>query len=169
MNAIAFGTKRAFHGFLKVTRKPLAAMGLTAARFDMLSALLDSRPEGWPELGMRQSALRRVLGVSAPVVTRMLQRLEALGLVTRERVRYGDRRQRVVNLTTAGERCIAEARRMILRAVRRLVFLAICFGCHRDARQRLVHMDTLEGYLRGIRAMAGDTARLCYPWGHPDD
>jgi hypothetical protein len=32
VNAITFGTKRAFHGFLRVTRKQLVEMGLTAAR-----------------------------------------------------------------------------------------------------------------------------------------
>jgi hypothetical protein len=31
VNAITFGTKRAFHGFLRVTRKQLVKMGLTAA------------------------------------------------------------------------------------------------------------------------------------------
>ena len=56
MNAIAFGTKRAFHGFLRVTRKPFASLGLTAARFDMMSALW-----GGPRLG--PSGIRRVRAI----------------------------------------------------------------------------------------------------------
>ena len=169
MNAITFGTKRAFHGFLKVTRKPLAAMGLTAARFDMMSALLVDRRDELSSSTMWQSDLRRMLGVSAPVVTRMLKSLEALGLIKRQRPLWGDRRQMRVWLTDAGERCIRLARRVMLGAMRRRVLVAICFGRHRDADARFRHMDTLEGYLTSLRARFGDAARLYYPWGHPDD
>jgi len=167
MNAIAFGTKRAFHGFLRVTRKPFASLGLTAARFDMMSALW-----GGPHVGpqrTRQSDLRRTLGVSAPVVSRMVRALEALGWVERRRERCPDRRQVLVRLTAAGEECIRTARGLLLRAVRRLVFEAICFGRHRDWGQRLLHMDRLEGYLKALRDDFGDIATLYYRWGHPDD
>jgi DNA-binding MarR family transcriptional regulator len=170
MNAIAFGTKRAFHGFLRVTRKALGSLGLTAARFDMMCALL--RDDGFdprPSYETRQSDLRRTLGVTAPVVSRMLRALERLGLVARRRRPFGDRRQRWVELTTFGEKSIRKARRMLLRGVQRLVYAAICFGMHRDPSQRLIHMDQLEGYLRVLRHDFGDTARLYYPWGHPDD
>jgi DNA-binding MarR family transcriptional regulator len=169
MNAITFGTKRAFHGFLRVTRKPLASMGLTAARFDMLSVVLAARSAEGGFLGVWQSALRKALGVTAPVVTRMLRALEALGLVERVREQYRDRRQIRVWLTDAGQRCILEARGLMIRAMRKLVYMAICFGQHRDANKRLQHMDTLEGYLRSLRSSFGDTASLHYPWGHPDD
>ncbi|HTQ45353.1 MAG TPA: MarR family transcriptional regulator, partial [Polyangiaceae bacterium] len=65
-----------------MTRKPLASMGLTAARFDLLSALLTARGDrrSWR---VQQSDLRKTLGVTAPVVTRMLKALEAIGLVER--------------------------------------------------------------------------------------
>jgi DNA-binding MarR family transcriptional regulator len=169
MNAITFGTKRAFHGFLRVTRKPLASIGLTAARFDLLWALLTARRAEWQSDGVWQSKLRKRLGVTAPVVTRMLQALEAIGLVGRAREECEDRRQVRVWLTDAGRRCILEAQSVMLRAMRRLVYLAICFGQHREASKRLVHMDTLEGYLRALRSTFGDTATLYYAWGHPDD
>ena len=168
MNAITFGTKRAFHGFLKVTRKPLATWGLTAARFDMMW-LLQRRDESAPSPGVRQSNLRRALGVSASVVTRMLKSLERLGLVRREREARGDRRQMRVWLTDAGQRSIRQAQGVMVRAMRRLVYVAICFGQHRDERARLRHMDRLEGYLRALRKHFGDTAWLYYAWGHPDD
>jgi DNA-binding MarR family transcriptional regulator len=76
MNAIAFGTKRAFHGFLRVTRKALGSIGLTAARLDMMYALL--RIDGYERHRhheVRQSDLRRKLGVTAPVVRCMLRAL----------------------------------------------------------------------------------------------
>jgi DNA-binding MarR family transcriptional regulator len=169
MNAIAFGTKRAFHGFLRVTRKALASFGLTAARFDMMSALLfGDRPDPNVTRSIMQSELRRKLGVTSPVVTRMLRALEILGWVARRRYEH-DRRQRVVELTASGEECIRRARGMLLRGVQRVVYQAICFGGHRDPDQRLIHMSTLESYLDVLRRDFGDKAVLYYPWGHPDD
>jgi DNA-binding MarR family transcriptional regulator len=166
MNEIAFGTKRAFHGFLRVTRRALGSLGLTAARFDMMSALLGERDGDFSMVW--QSELREMLGVSAPVVSRMLRALEELGWVKRQRC-CGDRRQLLVELTETGVECIRKARRLLLRGVQRIVYDAICFGRHRDPVARFVHMDRLEGYLRVLRRDFGDVATLYYPWGHPDD
>jgi DNA-binding MarR family transcriptional regulator len=165
MNAIAFGTKRAFHGFLRITRKPLATLGLTAARFDLMHTLLDAR--GTFSYPVRQDVLRRELGVTAGVVSRMLAALEKLGLVSRRRAL--DRRKRVVELTERGIDCMRRARRLLLRGVRRIVWDAICFGRHRDPNQRFLHMQQLESYLMVLCHDFGDTATLYYPWGHPDD
>jgi DNA-binding MarR family transcriptional regulator len=169
MHAIAFATKRTFHGFLRVTRKALASVGLTAARFDMLSALYGDhdRLENDCQL-ISQRELRDELGVSASVISRMVRALEALGLVMRERW-LGDRRQFWVSLTDLGWECIRRAHRLLLRGVQRIVSDAICFGRSRDPHQRFVHMDTLESYLRVLRRDFGDTAQLYYLWGHPDD
>jgi DNA-binding MarR family transcriptional regulator len=169
VNAITFGAKRAFHGFLRVTRKQLVEMGLTAARFDLLSVLVKCRPGELCADGVRQSEIRRMLGVSAPVVTRMVRALEELGLVRRWREHDGDRRQVRVWLTEAGERCILKAHEVMLPAVSRMVYRAICFGKHRSADARFRHMDTLESYLSSLRRRFRDTAGLYYPWGHPDD
>jgi DNA-binding MarR family transcriptional regulator len=169
VNAITFGSKRAFHGFLRATRKQLVELGLTAARFDLLSVLVKCRPGAFCAPGVRQSKIRRMLGVTAPVVTRMVRALEALGLVTRWRERDGDRRQVRVGLTEAGETCILKASKVMLPAVRDMVLRAICFGKHGSASARFVHMDTLEGYLRSLRERFRDSAGLYYPWGHPDD
>src|SRR5215469_1809792 len=62
MNQIFFASKRAFHGVLRVMRKPLRSLGLTAARFDMLFALMGGGPEQ-ARFGKTQSELRRSLGV----------------------------------------------------------------------------------------------------------
>ena len=169
VNAITFGAKRAFHGFLRVTRKQLAEMGLTAARFDLLTVLVRCRPGELCAPGVRQSEIRRMLGVTAPVVTRMVRALEGLGLVKRWREHDGDRRQVRVWFTEAGERCILKAHEMMLPAVSRMVYRAICFGKHRSADARFRHMDTLESYLSSLRGRFRDTAGLYYPWGHPDD
>ena len=170
MNAITFGTKRAFHGFLRVTRTRLAELGLTAARFDLLSATVAARPGWLAPSGVRQSKIRRMLGVTAPVVTRMVRALVKLGLVERWReVYFGDRRQVRLGLTKAGERCIRKATRVMVPEVKRLVYRAICFGRHRSVNARFRHMEKLEGYLRVLRARFRDRARLYYAWGHPDD
>jgi DNA-binding MarR family transcriptional regulator len=165
MNAIAFGTKRAFHGFLRVTRKALASVGLTAARFDLMQPLLATY--GGSRYAVRQRELRRELGVTAGVVSRMLASLEALGLV--ERTKDYDKRQRIVTLTARGVDCLRRARRLLLRGVQRIVCDAICFGRSRDPQERFIHMEKLESYLDVLRRHFGDTARLYYPWGHPDD
>jgi DNA-binding MarR family transcriptional regulator len=117
---------------------------------------------------MLQSDLRRELGVTAPVITRMLQALRTLGWVTRRRI-DSDRRQWWITLTTDGLARIKSAYRIMVRAVQLWVDVAICFGQHRDPDKRLVHMDTLEGFLRALRHELGDGATLTYLWGHPDD
>jgi DNA-binding MarR family transcriptional regulator len=168
MNAIAFGMKRALHGFLRVTRKPLASVGLTPARFDMLYALFARTGPGRWHHSIRQSDLRRELGVCPSVVSRMVRKLELLGLVTRARC-PDDRRQIGIAITGRGWGRIYAAKPWLLRSVQRLVLGGICFGQHRDPFERLRHMDSLEAYLGALRREFFDTATLGYPWGHPDD
>jgi DNA-binding MarR family transcriptional regulator len=174
MNAIFFSAKRVFHGAVRVTRKPLqsVAPGLTAARFDMLFALAHRTydRDTLAKVDCRQSALRARLGVSAPVVSRMLRSLEALGWVTRKRLPGGmDRRQVWVSLTEAGLECACEAFRQLFRAAERIVYHAICYGYHRDGDVRFRQMETLESFLYVLRKYCRDTATLYYAWGHPDD
>jgi DNA-binding MarR family transcriptional regulator len=165
MNAHFFGTKRAFHSILRITRKPLRSLGLTAARYDLLYALFRRRCRARPEkLTRRQSDLRRELGVHRSVVSRMLHSLEVLGFVERARPATGDKRERQVRLTRAGLERIRDAFRCLERASKRLLCMAICFGRQRDFEARLHHMGTYEGYLSGIRGTFGDTAGLDYPW-----
>src|ERR1700733_5812527 len=96
MNAISFGLKRAYHGTLRIARSTFAVLGLTAARFDMLYAIHQKAPAP-----MVQSALRGVLGVTSPTISRMLGSLEELGLIRRTRI-PSDQRQRSIELTDAG-------------------------------------------------------------------
>ena len=164
MNTIIFKLKRAFQSSLRVTRPLLTVHGLTAARFDMLYAIeLEGRS------GLAQSQLRRVLGVSAPTVSRMLRSLEDLGLVTRARSR-SDARQVLVKLTIAG---LARIRRGIRAAIARgAVSLALdsALAGERwwDEGRCILEMDMAEWMLRRIASAFRDGARLHYFW-HPDE
>jgi DNA-binding MarR family transcriptional regulator len=109
MHRIFFGLKRAHHGTLRITRNVLGALGLTAARFDLLYAVKNER------YGLIQSKLRKVLGVSRATVSRMLASLEELGLVRRS-IPAADRRQKLVELTTKGRWRIAFAHRHLTRS-----------------------------------------------------
>jgi DNA-binding MarR family transcriptional regulator len=169
MNAIAFATKRAFHGFLRFTRKPFASIGLTAARFDLLFLLPFPTGRCRPKTRW-QSDLWRNLGVTPGVVSRMLRSLEALGLVTRTRGDLpGDRRQVLVALTRRGEECVREALSWVVRRVQLRVVASICWGEHRDPARRTHHVNALEAYLTNLRRDLGDTALLNYRWAPPDD
>jgi DNA-binding MarR family transcriptional regulator len=163
MDSIFFGLKRAHHGVLRITRHSLAKVGLTAARFDLMYAVHARR-------GLAQRELRRVLGVSAPTVSRMLASLEALGLVQRCLV-SGCRRRLWVLLTPAGRRCI---RRAIGRFIRSgwaslAVDSALCpTNWHDSAGACLYAKDSCETTLNAFREAYGDFATLHYRW-HPDD
>jgi DNA-binding MarR family transcriptional regulator len=106
MNAIFFFSKRAFHSTLRVGRPLLSQHGLTAARFDLLYAI-----HRYP-FGVLQSEVRRMLGVTAPTVSRMVRSLEELGFLSRETA-Y-DKRQRRVRITRDG---IVRLRRAISAAI----------------------------------------------------
>jgi DNA-binding MarR family transcriptional regulator len=167
MNGVTFATKRAFHGFLRFTRKGFASVGLTAARFDMLLAIRGSMHGGNDIGGIMQYELRRVLGVTAGVVSRMLKALETLGLV--QRARGDDRRYKGVWLTREGEARLLAARQLLMRSVHRIVVTAICFGRHHQWTQRVQHVMGLQWYLGALRRDFGDTAPLTHDWGRPGD
>jgi DNA-binding MarR family transcriptional regulator len=164
MNAILFGLKRAFQATLRVTRPGLSRLGLTAARFDMLTAI-DSFP-----MGPLQKELRGALGVTRATISRMVRSLEELGLVRRFRTPE-DRRQIQVEVTRAGQRLIRRARRRFVDsgAIQLAVDCALVGGVHfGDESACLVAMDGAESILRRIREGFYDNAGLRYRW-HPDD
>lgn len=164
MNAIFFGLKRAFHSSLRVGRPLLTSLGLTAARFDLLYAIRQ-------EMSCRilQSRLRRVLGVTAPTVSRMVTSLAALGLVKRTRSMF-DKRQRYVELTTEG---LASLDHAVTEAIETgIVHLAVDSALagdkwHDDDGTCLLEMDIAESVLRRIRRAFLDAACVQYLW-HPD-
>jgi DNA-binding MarR family transcriptional regulator len=162
MNAIFFGIKLAFHSTLRITRPWLRRAGLTSARFDMLWSI---REHG----EMRQSELRRTLGVTAPTISRMLRSLEDIGLITRRKPSR-DTRQRAISLTPAGLLRLRRAAYWLMGTG--IAQLAVDSALAADRWPIWSHcfekMENLEAALIRIRANYGDIATLYYPW-HPDD
>jgi DNA-binding MarR family transcriptional regulator len=166
MNPITFGTKRAFHGFLRFTRKPFASVGLTAARFDMLLAIHGTL-RGPVEIGgIAQCDLPRVLGVSKSVVSRMLKALLALDLI--EYCRDDDRRFKLLWLSEKGMAVFGAAKDLLMRSVQRVALNAISFGRHRNKAERRQHQSRLTSYLAALRVHFGDKAPLDHDWTRLD-
>ena len=167
MHAGYFGLKRAYYGSLKVTRKKLADMGLTAARFDLLYLLAER-----PEQPRSQAKLIRILGVTPPVVSRMLKSLRERGLV--ERTRHDrDRRKWLVTLTTSGRALIRRAMDLFIlckrgwRRFERGLCPDLAPGRER-ADTAFWLMCDLEYLLDTLRRGFDAGGTLYYPW-HPDD
>jgi DNA-binding MarR family transcriptional regulator len=158
MHILYFGLKRAFHGSLRVTRRALATLGLTPARFDMLYIVAK---EG---SSLLQRELQRALGVTAATVSRMLTSLEKLGLVERE-VSEEDRRCQNVVLTKAGRRCVLRAARLLIHTghIQLMVDSALSPDRWYDPSAcRRVH-DEFGRFLYFLRHAYGDVATLHYP------
>ncbi len=164
MHAVFFGLKRAFHSTLRQTRKTLAKIGLTAARFDLLFALHSNGKRG-----ALQRELRRTLDVCASVVSRMLKSLEGLGYVERRRA-FGDTRQRLVTLTPKGRGRLQRAIRQFLSwgYVQLALESVLAPDASSDSCEGLAAVENAEGLLRLLRYGFGDSADLHYRW-HPDD
>jgi DNA-binding MarR family transcriptional regulator len=142
MNGLVFHLKRAWQSVLyRICAKEVAPFGLTPARFDMLTAIGD---------GVTQARLCRLLGVSRPVVSRMLAALERLRLVTRRLMG----RTRWVEMTQAG-----------LERLRRAGGVA---GDSGSARRRLGDALDIQGqseleiWLEELRKGIGDRAELTF-------
>src|SRR3989442_7513805 len=77
MNALFFAVRRADLAIFRHVRRLILRYGLTPARFDLMFTLLHG--------ARHQTELAQILGVSAPVISRMLRSLVDLGLVKRYR------------------------------------------------------------------------------------
>ena len=158
MHDTFFATKRAFHAILRTIRRPLATHGLTPARFDMLYVLY-SGIDHWA----LQSAIRRVLGVTAATVSRMLRSLEQLGLVRRMRCEF-DKRDRVVELTEMGLRRMQGAHdAFVASGAAQLVvdcMLTVPKEHGKRRSERVVRL--LDGLLARVRLHLGDVSMLSY-------
>ena len=96
----------AFDDFVRAAKRARARVEteavLSPSQYDLLAPLADG-----DVLGLRE--LARAAGVSAPTATRMLDGLQARGLVTRERS-ADDRRAVRLELTVEGADAVATAR-----------------------------------------------------------
>jgi DNA-binding MarR family transcriptional regulator len=158
MHNVFFGLKRAYHGTLRVTRRALARLGLTAARFDLLHILDKAGGE------MPQRELQRALGVAASTVSRMLSSLEDLGLVDRE-IMLEDYRRTWVELTRAGRRCVRRAAGLIIHTgwVQLAVDSALCPSRWYSETACLLATAACERTIGRLRHAFGDVATLDYP------
>jgi DNA-binding MarR family transcriptional regulator len=165
MHVVFFGLKRAYHGTLRITRKPLRDVGLTAARFDLLYAVKECPG------GVLQSALRRILGVCRATVSKMLISLEQRGLVKRTVYKY-DRRQRLVRLTGSGRHGIRDAKEDFMRSGAAELAFATAIGstglCSWFDEDRCFEQKSwLLERLDALRNGFFDFASLEYPRLHP--
>jgi DNA-binding MarR family transcriptional regulator len=165
MNGIFFAMKRAFHGVLRVTRRPLQLCGLTAARFDMMYAVLQVQRKPGSPYAPSQRELQQALGVSAPTVSRMVRSLEELGYVMRERPKYGDKRLWIVSLTAKGMECIRYAYQALRRSSLRLAALGLVLAPGvREERRGFAELPMLASLLERMRWRYWDGAMLTYSW-----
>lgn len=102
---------RARSALLSTFDTELEPFGVTGAQFEVLKNLFRSRKE-------TAASLCRALHHDTGSMTRMLDRLQEKGLVTRERG-TSDRRLVLLRLTDAGERLIPKIRPALRRALRR--------------------------------------------------
>jgi DNA-binding MarR family transcriptional regulator len=159
MNTTFFGLKRAYHGTLRLTRRVLARLGLTAARFDLLHIVLKHGQF------MVQRDLREALGVAAPTVSRMLASLEELGLLRRQPLEE-DLRQRSITLTKIGRQSIQRALRHLVRSgfAKLALDSALCSDDWFDERACARASAALDATLTHLRDAYGDVATPNYPY-----
>jgi DNA-binding MarR family transcriptional regulator len=101
MHATTFALKRAHLVSLTMLRghlKPFARLGITPARADLLNLIRVTYP--YP---LRQCDIAKRLGLSRATISRMLIRLEAMGLVRRHVPWGSDRRRKQVSLSREGD------------------------------------------------------------------
>jgi DNA-binding MarR family transcriptional regulator len=86
--------KRALQRHLAIARPIAARFDLTPSRFEVLCAIRERK-------SARQADISRALGVTPVTISRMIRRLEELGLVARA-TSVKDRRAKLVELTSEG-------------------------------------------------------------------
>src|SRR5262245_48217147 len=101
MHAIQYRVKRSYWSSLKWFNELLEEFSLTCARFDLLTLV------GFGK-GVLQSNLWKALGVSRPVVSRILGALEKMAWIRRWKP-VEDKRQRCVQLTALGREMFGRA------------------------------------------------------------
>jgi DNA-binding MarR family transcriptional regulator len=166
MHVLYFGLKRTFQATLKVNRSLLDRHGITPARFDLLYCIHQTRARN-----VRQSSIRKALGVARPTVSRMVRSLEELGLLERG-TDWIDGRQKRLGLSVAGKKIVRRVLRKLVRGdvVGRWVRWAFSYPNAPPSKRwtNISLIAELDGTLERFRKCFGDFATLAYPW-HPDD
>ena len=161
MHFLAFQFKRAHYTALRISRPIAAKFGLTPARFDMLYAIRY-------EMRISQAQVARALGVSGVTVSRMLRKLEELGLVRRRANERPDRRAKSPQLTRLGRRRLFLTLEVLkCRPLQRAFMRASMWKSLSD--DAFLAVDEMYWGLRGMMKRLGDCAAIHYPTWHPDD
>jgi DNA-binding MarR family transcriptional regulator len=176
MHSLSFRLKRAHHRVVAFGKSILRRFGLTPARFDLLYVVYvrwEFRKRVYD--APAQTDLCRALGVTAATVSRMVGRLEQLGIVTRFGSRI-DRRTKQVALTPEGLALLREAVDEILeeevverayqRALRERTSAGLePFDLEPSAELELeleLAVAELKGRVEKIARAFGDTSTLSY-------
>ena len=155
MHSLSFALKRAHLRTVAMTRALVLPFGLTPARFDLLYIVHRTMRRK----GVGQGDLRRTLGLAGATISKMLKRLETLGLVRRA-PSSSDRRVKLVYTTREGRARV----RLVVRRVIRTGDVQHAFeGVFRLQRRQLFH--ALAGCYADLRFIAvrfGDRSRPPY-------
>jgi DNA-binding MarR family transcriptional regulator len=161
MHSLSFQLKRAHHRVLAFGKSVLRKFGLTPARFDLLFVVY-ARWEFRKRVydAPAQTDLCRALGVTAATVSRMVGRLEKLGIVTRFGSRV-DRRTKQVALTEEGLELFRDA-------VDEILGEDVVARAYRRALREPSPAELTDCVKRLAKAF-GDTSTFGYdpPWGWP--
>jgi DNA-binding MarR family transcriptional regulator len=172
MHALFFGAKRVHIETVRLTNRLIQLSALTAARFDLMR-VVQMHPEG-----IHQSTLRWLLGVTAPVVSRMLSSLQELGFVERE-ADGADRRCKIVRLSHRGQIALRvaksatlvdrEADRTAARAATGDTSPATGSYSETDAAIAAASQEVavFDSYLLSARHALFDRAPYHHPWQTP--
>ncbi|MGW1028265.1 MarR family winged helix-turn-helix transcriptional regulator [Streptomyces sp. NPDC002577] len=110
----------------------------------------------WEQGEQRQADLIKTLGLDPSTVTKMLQRLEQSGFVTRSPSPH-DRRAVVVNATRAGQ----ALRDRVLQAWRDLESITAAGFTDEEYQQAMRVLTRIEANLTNTSADAGDPSVIC--------
>ncbi len=134
---LCFSVYLAGHAFNRLYRSVLAGLGLTYPQYLVMLVL-------WERDGLSVKAVGERLMLDSGTLTPLLKRLEAAGLIRRERSRQ-DERQVLLHLTPAGE-ALREQGRCVPAAMGRAI------GVAPEQARRL--MSDLQGLRDGLLSAA---------------
>ncbi len=155
MHRIFFGLKRVWYKLRRnvVDMLDYCYLGVTPAQYDVLRIVWAHKH------GLPRFVLVRLLGVSGPVVSRMLRALEERGLIVREKDER-DRRLVIVSLSEEGRDCMLENLDDIEACAEADVENA--FSADREKRKEQIEL--FERYLWRARYVNEETTPLLDPF-----
>jgi|GEM_PF-1427055 len=155
MHEVMFRLKRAHLRAVEFAKPMAALFGLTPARFDVLYAIKQS--SGYV---LTQRQLGEALGLAPATISKIVERMEACGLVRRE-TREDDRRMKCVTMTSRGIDAIGAAIHAFLRLDQlRAAYRSIHGG---DPPKSQAFLAIVRRSLAKIARHFGDGSHVAYP------